>query len=468
MRILVVISHTGLLRHYIDFLKLTISENHEVLLNIGRNKDENDSNRILEILQNDNFKIIYFPNKKDTIINKLLEINRNILSLYPFYHDSHPSKKLIIRIHNLFPNFIKLLINNSVIKFLLINKISYNLFRILENICPIDKDFTKIMKEANPDILFTSPYIFSDYYDVDFIKCANKLGIPTTSAIASWDNLTSKGTSQVPVNKLFVWNKYLKKEAVELHKINSKFIEIIGSPTFDYLFNWNTKIDKLKFMLAAKIANYDYYILYLCSSPSISKNEFEIIIELANSMTLLKTEKKCCLLVRPHPLNFRIWENKNSLPENLILFPNINENYSSNESIDIYCHSMFYSSAVIGLNTSAFIEACILNKPCISLPSYPENYTRENFGHFKHLADGKFINMPNNKEDVNHIIENILLNDDDDLFQMRKLFTNNFIRPNGLNVNSSNKLLQGIYTTLNQHDKKVSKNFFIYRKKIIN
>ena len=58
--------------------------------------------------------------------------------------------------------------------------------------------------------------------EVELLKSARRLGIPSGIFVASWDNLTNKGLLKFAPERVFVWNEVQVKEAVELHGIRAQ------------------------------------------------------------------------------------------------------------------------------------------------------------------------------------------------------------------------------------------------------
>ena len=88
------------------------------------------------------------------------------------------------------------------------------------------------MKE--PDVVVASPYIFSLSREVEYVKAARSLGIPTVVVVLSWDNLTSKGTFHVLPDLTLVWNSALAEEAASLHDVPKEKLVVTGAPVFDF------------------------------------------------------------------------------------------------------------------------------------------------------------------------------------------------------------------------------------------
>src|SRR5919198_780043 len=55
--------------------------------------------------------------------------------------------------------------------------------------------------------------------EIDLLKSARRLRIPTGICVGSWDKLTNKGMIKFVPERVFVWNDVQVREAVELHAI---------------------------------------------------------------------------------------------------------------------------------------------------------------------------------------------------------------------------------------------------------
>ncbi|PZV79127.1 hypothetical protein CLV31_11587 [Algoriphagus aquaeductus] len=92
----------------------------------------------------------------------------------------------------------------------------------------------RILEEINPDILFcTHQRVFSV---TPAIEAARSLGIPTSTAIYSWDNLP-KGRLPFRADQYLVWSNYMKDELFTYYpEIDKSQIIVTGSPQFDFYF----------------------------------------------------------------------------------------------------------------------------------------------------------------------------------------------------------------------------------------
>jgi hypothetical protein len=96
-----------------------------------------------------------------------------------------------------------------------------------------------------------------------------------------------------------------------------------------------------------------------------------------------------------------------------------------------FFHSIYYSLGVIGINTSAFIEAAIVDKPCVAIASDQFELTQLSIPHFKHLLDAGFLELPHDFEEAASTIARIVKGEDHKKNKRRE-FIHFFIRPHGL------------------------------------
>ncbi len=96
------------------------------------------------------------------------------------------------------------------------------------------KEAKTFLSRIKPDVLFcTHQRVYSV---TTAIEAAKAIGIPTSTAIFSWDNLP-KGRLPFRVNQYLVWSEYMKSELQTYYpEIPSSQIVISGSPQFDFYF----------------------------------------------------------------------------------------------------------------------------------------------------------------------------------------------------------------------------------------
>lgn len=446
MKILFVIAHSGLARHLGRVIELAAIAGHEVAVIVGKEKKGLVTQTLQQIGTYLNIQQIKFV-RPAYILKPILTLTRALLDIGLYFRADHPSPELVHRYGKIFPPAMLHVLMRPFWRRIISNKYLRRLLRVIEKWIPSSRAIRGLLKKHKPDIVVTTPYLFPGSDDIDYLKAAACLKIPTCSAVASWDNLSTKGTGHVAVDRLFVWNEALKSEAAVLHGINPANITITGSPTFDHLFKWAPSLSQEEFCVQAGAPADKILLLYLCSSGSIARDEEKVIRRFAADLSTCEKTRNCLLLVRPHPLNYQIWVNIEPLPENVCIYPKQGDLPDNPVSIDIYCHSIYFAKAMIGLNTSAFLEASVLDRSCIALPAMRDCYDQERFGHFRHLANGNFIHTPASLVEATNILSDMLMSGVDTKEAARRDFIKNFLRPNGMGREASAVMLDAILET---------------------
>ena len=209
-----------------------------------------------------------------------------------------------------------------------------------------------------------------------------------------------------------------------------------GSPTFESTKGYQSPFSRDTFLESLSLSRDDVYILYMCSSPSIGgHNEDRVIAELISCLTRADIlTGNVHLVVRTHPLlNLKNSFIFNNPPPNVIFYPkdSTSPNLSSDAN-DIYLSTILYSDLVVGQNTSAFLDVCLLDRPCITMPEYPGLYNPSKFGHIELLLEGGFIHQPSSSNELVNIVSNTLSRGGDLLRTNRLEFISSFLYPGQL------------------------------------
>lgn len=463
MKILIVLKHAGFSRHSIDLVKKLIHNNHEVELRLLATPREKDGEGFM-------FHQIYqamekeFPNFKYALLSKklfkhswapIVNMLRGFVDYFRYFDkeyndfqgrflqersEKHITGLTLSIVKILFPRPLMNLIGSQT--FTLVQKtLSY-----FDRNLPVAPALESKIKEISPDIILVTPMVYFACPTNEVVKAAHFLGINSGLLVASWDNLTNKGLVKYQPSKIFIWNEYQKKEATKLHKIPDDKIEVMGSPTFDNWFTLKPSMSKESFLTQAGLPIDRNYILYLCSSKSIVKDETIFFEKWYHNLKRQegKKLKELTIIVRPHPKYEEQWEQFDlSRFENVSIYP-LKRNFSlgfDNAKTSFY-DSLFYSELVVGINTTSMIEAGILQKPVFTIiPKTNECKIHEGtYGtlHFKYLLDGGLVQFADNFQEHYRQMNFFLnLSDDKRTDYLRNIhnFVKKFVRPNGLEQN---------------------------------
>lgn len=348
--------------------------------------------------------------------------------LSPEYHP--PAPVLMKRWQRYFPRRARKFSRSRVGKWLLAQPWTPTWLQRIERRLPINPSVKNWLANNRPDLVVASPYVQVDPEEVEYIKAAKKLKIPTVVAVASWDNLTNKGTFADVPDRVLLWNKGLADEAMRIHRIPAKRIAITGAPVFDPWFEMQPSVDRDAFCKGIGIDSSNPYFVYLGSSKFISKDETIFMDKLAKALTNDAHTQHINIVIRPHPSNSDCWMN---YPEtsSIVIFPRRGDLPDVQSSRQTYFDTLYHSHGVIGVNTSAFIEAAIIDRPCITLLDDFYRQTQEELPHFHHLLDAGFLETSASIDEFLKIVAAISKGADQKALQRRQ-FVETFVRPRGI------------------------------------
>ncbi|GJQ35136.1 MAG: hypothetical protein JETCAE01_11460 [Anaerolineaceae bacterium] len=316
------------------------------------------------------------------------------------------------------------------------NPLFQKTLRFIENMIPVAPEIKRHVKVHKPDVLVALPLISGDSRESEYVQAAAALGIPAVFSMFSWDNISAKGTFHSQPDHHLVWNKPLAEELCRLHNIPRERVHVTGAPRFHRLIGGANGLilPRNEFCRIAGIDPAKNYILYAGSTYLLDSNvqkslsEDVLIVKIADALAEYKQTRDVHILVRPHPVNTRIIPAlKDASRPNVTIYPSPGELPDTEQKRLMFYNSIHYSIAVVGVNTTAFLESSALDRPCITIISKEYGETQQ-LVHFHHLEEGGFLEKAKDAENVAGIVGRIL-EGTDVLFAQRREFVKNFIMP---------------------------------------
>jgi FkbM family methyltransferase len=330
-------------------------------------------------------------------------------------------------------------------------KVLDRLLYLIERAVPSDPGIDAFVREIAPDALLVSPLVWFNSLQVDYIKTARALGIPSALCVASWDNLTNKGQMRELPDRVTVWNAAQIEEAVTLHGYPRDRVVVTGAQTFDEWFEFRPSRSKEAFLSERGLEAGTPLLVYLCSSPSIAPHEVDLVRRWQEAVRGASDPNvaRAAILVRPHPYNAQPWERLDLLGvANFAVWPREPGSPFDPQWQHDYFDSMYHADAVIGLNTSGLIEAGLIGKPVLTLLSkdIPDTLqgTKDTL-HFDHLLEvnGGLLHVAASwEEHVQHLKRAI--GGDPAMAERSRRFTEAFIRPHGIDKPATPILVEAI------------------------
>jgi hypothetical protein len=301
-----------------------------------------------------------------------------------------------------------------------------------EQVMPTERYFELFLKAERADILLVTPLVDFGSYQTDYVKAAHRIGIPVGFLPFSWDNLTNRGLIRVPPDRVLVWNDDQRREAVDLHGVPADRVIPVGAPRFDQFFEMSPSTTRAEFCATVGLDPQRPFILYTCSSNFVAPREVEFIRQWIQQLRGASEEsvRQLDVLVRPHPANDEQWAgiDFSDLPGVAIW-----SHRSTMQADQGLYDSLHHCAAVVGLNTSAMIEAAIVGRPVFTMAAEEFAGGQQGTLHFWYLLveHGGIVTMAKTFEEHHRHIA-AALRDDTACRERCRAFAQAFVRPRGL------------------------------------
>lgn len=308
--------------------------------------------------------------------------------------------------------------------------------RRFEAAIPVPKEIPALIKDRNPDAVLVSPLVGLGSVESDYVRAAAELGVPTVLVVASWDNLTNKGLIRDVPTLTIVWNEMQVEEAVRLHKIPEERVVPVGAHSFDHWFNWEPSLNRKEFAKRMRLDPNRPLVLYLGSSYFIAGDETPFVREWLRRVREHPRLHDAAVILRPHPQNVVGWDVLDVDERGrTTVWPRAGEAPTSERQKTDYFDTLFHSSAMVGINTTALIEASILHRPVLTLVN-DSFQTQEGTLHFAYIAaengNGLVTVARSWDEHLDQIADAI---EEPEAYKARiDGFLSSFVRPHGLDV----------------------------------
>jgi hypothetical protein len=316
----------------------------------------------------------------------------------------------------------------------------------LERAIPDSPQILEFLRSQRPDLVIVSPLVKSSSQAVqaDYVRAARSLGIRCAVLVRGWDSLTNKGLIREVPDRVYVCNDQQRAEAIELHGVPAQRVAVTGVYWFDHWFGATPSTGATEFAERLALVPRRPIVLYACSSRALlalsAGNETMFVERWLRALREHPDQRlrTASVLIRPHPsLCDRWWDSPVREMPGVAVWPLEGPRQGKfsfeGKSRSGYFDSLFHSAAVVGLNTSALIEAAILGRPVFTVldPEYRE--TQEGTLHFHYLprANGGPVTVAGDlPEHLEQLAQSLSRDGQPD--PADREFVRRFVRPRGL------------------------------------
>ncbi len=450
-RILFSLLHPGYLRHYREPIRLLAERGHHVHVALGRWEKDPGDLRLMEELAATSENITYGLAPSRPRVDGWRRIGWLVRALTDVSRYAHPryagtpalrgrmAEKLHWRLdYSRAPKVVKPPLHRFIERMCsgadapLAERMERLLAR-LEEAIPTAPQIDEFVREQQPDLLVASPVIEFASAQVEYLKSAARQGVATAIAVASWDNLTGKGLLRFLPDRVLVWNEIQRGELEEMHGIPPDRVVLTGAQRFDWWFGREPTLGYSDFARKVSVDPGKPYLLYLCSSPFIAPDEVSFVRRWVEALREAGDPdvRDLGVLVRPHPQNGKQWDGVDlGAYGNATIWPRAGQQPDAGEARADYFDSLFHCAAVVGINTSALLEAGILGKSVYTVLD-PHFETQEGTLHFRYLLreNGGLLHVARSPEEHTEQLARGLADSAEQ--EQTRNFVRSFLRPYG-------------------------------------
>ena len=279
-----------------------------------------------------------------------------------------------------------------------------SIVKLAEERLPTDPLHDEFLRSERPDVVLVSPLVHFGSAQADMVASARAQGLPVGMLLFSWDNLSTKGRLHRPPDWMFVWNEQQRREAKDLHDFPEERVVVVGAPRFDSFFDLRHQMTREEFLRPLGLEPSNPTLLYVCSSAFVSASELAFVEKWRKALRSATSAsvRSCNVIVRPHPdialldpgasVEELRWPSRKGIqafiarpfdePLAIVLRTSDRAQQGLYECIG-------HSVAVVGLNTSAELEAAIVGRPVYTvLADGADADGQSSTLHFHYLVQG--------------------------------------------------------------------------------
>jgi hypothetical protein len=220
---------------------------------------------------------------------------------------------------------------------------------------------------ANPGLVFA---------ELPLLRTARRRRVRTMAIDSSWDNYTNKLVPVRHVDRLLVWNDFMKTQAVSLHGYDPRAVDVVGAPQFDVYFRGEPRCTRDAFFTRIG-ADPSRKLVTLTTTPrSLYVHHAYVVRELMAAIRNGALREPVHVLVRLHPRDevdaYREFANAKNLTIEKPFRDSVK--VADGLAIDVMpehqrhlADTMHHSDVALNVASTITIEACIFDTPVVNI-----------------------------------------------------------------------------------------------------
>ncbi|MBM3817896.1 MAG: hypothetical protein FJW14_02590 [Acidimicrobiia bacterium] len=448
MKLLFIARHAGYFRNYDSVLRELARRGHHVHLAVEK-QDSLGALEVVEALARDcpGISSAMVPEERIDIwstVSRFLRLGLDYVRYLDPFFDTAPLRRL--RAYNRTPRWLTLLADPPLLRGPRWRRVVGRLLHGIDTSVAPPPAMIEFLQREQPDAVLITPFVDLGSLQVDYLRAARMLGIPCGLPIWSWDHLTTKALIRDRPDRVFVWNDIQRREAVDIHGIPADRVVVTGAQCFDHWFARRPSRSREAFCASLRLPADRPLLLYVCSAViEGSAPEHEFVPEWLEWVRSSPDPRVAgaAVLIRPYPTKLTVWHDVDLSAYGPVAV--WGGNPFDEQARSDYFDSLFHSAAVVGLNTSAFLEAGIVGRDVLAIlvPRYHDS--QEGSPHFNYLMKigGGLLQVARDREghlgQIGAAVRRPLAGP-----HPYRAFVETFIRPGGFDTDATTALAQGI------------------------
>jgi hypothetical protein len=335
----------------------------------------------------------------------------------------------------------------------------------IEALLPVDEELVGYLRRLGPDSIVLTPLVLrgpGGVQQTQLVKAARRLRIPIALGVASWDHLSSKGLVRVQPDRVLLWNDVQRDEAMRMHRVPATRIDVTGAQLFDVWFGRRPSLTREAFLQRVGLPPNRPVVVYVGSSRGIARPDLEVVF-VRQWLDAIRGSadpalRSAAVLVRPHYSNMEAWaavdwpDARGAATATdpsagvTVIYPRERPSLPMTElDASDYFHSLYFADAVVGINTSAMIEAAIVGRQVLTVRTPAFADTQSDAMHFRYLVPegGGFVEAAATfDEHAAHLGR--ALADPSHNTAARETFVRRFVRPHGVDHSALDHLVAAV------------------------
>lgn len=390
MRILFIARHFTYFRNYDSALRELAARGHTIHLAVEKHEALGGRQAVEALVrEHPEITIGEVPDRRADAFTNLARRLRLALDylryLEPFY-DEAPLRR--VRARDRTPQGLARLATPPLVGGRAWRRLLDRALRALDLAIPTPQVLIDYLRAQRPDVLLITPLVDLGSQQIDFVRAARVTGVPTGLAVWSWDHLSSKAFIRECPERVLVWNATQQREALEVHGVPAERVVVTGAQCFDHWFARTPSRSREAFCAQLGLPADRPLILYVCTGLIMgSPPEPPFVREWLRQVRASRDPQlaTASVLIRPHPSQTAGWEGVDLGDLGPVAI--WGGNPIDQQSRADYFDSLYHSAAVVGINTSAFLEAGIVGREVLAIlpPEFHDNH--EGTVHFRYLRE---------------------------------------------------------------------------------